>query len=179
MWFFLTKFIMGTTAVPYIILNIIRALNVLSILACILASASLLVKTADLTDDIGWFNVFDLAEKAMIISFALLVLATELPKVARGYIERDWPAFGYQSGFWTLSVCLLFLGCDVMSYLTKEKTDQKHLGADFYQMVQAAGIMCILMSLVNFIATFALKDRRRCLTARQVRAFKNEGQDVA
>jgi len=178
MWFFLGKLIMGNAAVSYIILNVIRILNIISVTASILASGSLLVKTADLTDDIGWFNVFDLAEKVMIILLALLILITELPRVLQGYIERKWPAFSYQSGFWALGVCLIFLGSDVMSYLTKEKTDNKHLGGDFYRMAQAAGIMCIIMGLINMIATVVLRDRRRGLTARQVRAFKNEAQDA-
>lgn len=178
MWFFLAKVVMGHTAVSYTILNVIRALNILSIVASILASGSLLVKTADLTDDIGWFNIFDLAEKVMIILLALFILLTEVPKVLKGYFARNWPAFSHQSGFMALAVCLLFLGCDVMSYLTKEKTDQKQLGRDFYRMVQAAGLMCCIMSFINIIATFVLKDRRKGLTARQVRALKNEFQDV-
>lgn len=179
MWFFLAKSVMGNSAVSYIILNVIRALNILSITASILASGSLLVKTADLTDDIGWFNVFDLAEKVLIILFALLILITELPKLLQGYIARNWPAFSYQSGFWALGACLVFLGCDVMSYLTKEKTDKKHLGGDFYRMCQAAGMMCIVMGFINMVATLLLGDRRRGLTARQVRAFKNgAAQDV-
>jgi len=178
MWFSLAKSIMGNAAVSYIILNVIRGLNILSLLASIIASGCLLVKTADLTDDIGWFNVFDLAEKVMVILFALFILLTELPKVLRGYFARNWPAFSHQSGFWALGVCLVFIGCDVMSYLCKEKTDQKHLGGDFYRMVQAAGLMCLIMAFVNMLASVLLRDRKRGLTARQARAFKKESQGV-
>lgn len=178
MWFFLAKFIMGSTAINRIILNVIRGLNIVSLLASIIASGCLLVKTADLTDDIGWFNVFDLAEKAMVILFALFILLTELPKVLRGYFARNWPCFSHQAGFWALGVCLVFIGCDVMSYLCKEKTDEKHLGGDFYRMIQAAGILCLILAFSNMLASVLLRDRRRGLTARQVRAFKNEFQDV-
>lgn len=169
------KVIMGNSKLPYIALNVIRALNILSICACILASGSLLVKTADLTGKIGWYNYFDLGEKCLIIVFAMLVLLTEIPRVMRGYIARNWPHFGYDAGFCVLSSVFVFLGFDTLSFLAKEGTDSKHLGADFFRMVQAAGFIALVMSVLNLVASFVFKDRRRGLTARQVRAYKNIG----
>lgn len=163
---------MGNSKIPYIILNTIRGLNILSILACIVASACLLVKTSDLTKEIGWYNFFDLGEKALIILFAMCLLVTETPRLTRDYICRNWPAFGHGSGFIALSMSFVFLGFDVLSYLAKEDTNEKHLGADFFRMVQAAGFMALVMCPVNLIASFFLRDRRRGLTARQVRGFK-------
>lgn len=177
MWFMIAKLVMGNTKIPYIILNVIRGLNILSILACELATGSLLVKTSN--PSIGWFNVFDLAEKVLAMLFGIFLLITELPKLLRGYIGRNWPLFGHGSGFFTFSICILFLGCDVLSYLTKEDADEKHLGSDFYRMCQAAGLMAVIMTGVNFVASMVLQDRRRGLTARQVRGFKSEFQDAA
>lgn len=178
MWFLLAKLVMGNSKIPYIILNIIRGLNILSILACELAAGSLLVKTSNLS--IGWFNIFDCAEKVLIILFGIFLLITEVPKVLRGWVARNWPLFSHSAGFSTFSICLFFLACDVLSYLTKENADQRHLGGDFYRMCQAAGLMTLIMSAINFIATFVLADRRRGLTARQVRGIKSEyREDVA
>lgn len=168
---------MLSAKVSFIILNVIRVLNIISILASELATTSLLVKTATVTT--SWFNVFDLAAKAFIILFGIFLLVTELPKILRGWINRHWPAFGTTSGFLTLGVTLTFLGCIVLSYLTKEDADEKHLGGDFYRMCQAAGLMTLIMGSINIIATLLLQDRRRGLTARQVRATKGEFEDLA
>lgn len=167
MWFLLARLAMKNSKIPYIILNVVRALNILCILACMLAAGSLLVKTSTLS--LGWFNIFDLAEKVLIIVFGIVLLITETPKVLERYIEREWPKFGKSSGFLTLGFCLLFLGCNVLSYLTKEDADKKHLGGDFYRMCQAAGLMAVIMSFVNMIATIFLQDRKSGMTAREVR----------
>lgn len=168
---------MGNSKIPYIILNVIRALNVLSILASGIATGSLLVKTANVT--VAWFNVFDLAAKAFVIMFCIALLITELPKILRGWVNRNWPAFGDSSGFLTLGICMTFLGCTVLSYLTKEDADEKHLGGDFYRMCQAAGLMTIIIGHINVVATLVLQDRRRGLTARQVRGTSGEFEDLA
>lgn len=169
---------MGNSKIPYIILNIIRALNILSILACELAAGSLMVKTSSLS--LGWFNVFDCAEKVLIMLFGICLLITELPKVFTRYIAKNWPLFSPSAGFSTLALCMLFLACDVLSYLTKENSDKKHLGGDFYRMCQAAGLMTLIMSSINFIATFVLQDRRRGHTARMARDYNGDfREDVA
>lgn len=166
------KIAMGNSRIPYIFLNVIRGLNILSIMACVVASGCLLIKTSDLSKEIGWYNYFDLGEKALVILFAMCLLVTEMPRLMREYIRKNWPAFGYESNFVALSICFVFLGFDVLSYLAKERTNEEHLGGDFFRMVQAAGFMAIVMSPVNLVASFVLRDSRRCFTARQVRGFK-------
>lgn len=169
--------IMGNSAVPYITLNVIRVLNIISIIACIIASASLLVKTAGLTATIGWYNAFDLGEKCLIIMFAMWLLATELPlRFLDSYKVRRWPLLSYESGFIPLAICLLFLGFDVLSFLAKADTNAKTLGKDFYRMVQAAGFMTLVMVIVNIIVTFLFQKRQLGLSARQVRGFKHGPQ---
>ncbi|KAJ9659857.1 hypothetical protein H2198_002926 [Neophaeococcomyces mojaviensis] len=167
---------MGNSSVGYIVLNAIRALNIVSLLACTLAAGSLMVKTSDLHTSL--FNLFDAAEKVLIILICLFLLLAETPRLLRSYFARNWPLFSHSSGFFTFSLALLFIGVDVLSWLTKEKTDEKHLGGDFYRMVLAAGIMTILMSAINIIASIFCRDRKKGLTARQVRGFKNEFIDV-
>lgn len=176
---FAAKFIMGNSAVAFTILNVFRAINILTILGCMFASVAIIIKTSDLTEKIGWFNIADLAEKVLIILFALFLLLTELPKVLSSYFARQWPSFSNYSGFFALSVAMLFLGIDVLSYLTKESTDEKHLGGDIYRVVQAAGVMCVIMAVVNVVATLVFKDRKRGLTARDVRSTRKTYQPDA
>lgn len=172
---FLLKLIM-TNRAPFFILNTIRALNILSILAAILASVTLLLKTANLTSKIGYFNIFDLIEKVFIILFAIFILLTEAPilPILSRLFESQCPCFAKRGGFLVLSGCLAFIGCDTLSYLAKAQTDEKTLGGDFYRMVQAAGCMCIIMAMVNVPATFVFKVRKAGLSARQVRGLKKE-----
>jgi len=145
---------MGNSKVGYIILNVIRALNIISLLACMLAAGALMVKTSDLHT--STFNLFDAAEKVLVILICLFLLLTETPRLLWSYFARNWPLFSHTSGFLTLSLALLFVGVDVLSWLTKEKTDMAHLGGDFYRMVLAAGIMTILMSAINIVASIFL-----------------------
>lgn len=175
-WFVATKaakhFGMGPK-IAYIILNVIRALNLLAIAACIAASGSLLVKTSDFTNSIGWFNVFDLATKCLIVLFAMLLLITEFPFVLRRFIRTHWPHFGEDNGFGALSASLVFLGCNTLSYLAKKDADEKHLGGDFFRLVQAAGFMALIMAVMNFPTTYIFKNKRNGQSARQVRSDRS------
>lgn len=175
MWFLLAKLVMGNSKVPFIILNMIRGLNILTLLACELATGSLLVKTSN--PSVGWFNLFDAAEKALMMLFGMFLLYSEIPKLPRGWINRNWPLFGNSAGFSAFAACLYFMACDVLSYLTKAGVDKKHIGGDFYRMCQAAGLMTLVVASINLIATFTLQDKRRGLTARQVRGIRNNYQE--
>lgn len=175
MWFLLTKLAMGNSKVHSIVLNAIRGLNILTILACELATGSLLVKTSNLS--VGWFNLFDAAEKALMMIFGVFLLYTEIPKVPRGWINRKWPLFSSSAGFSAFACCLYFMACDVLSYLTKAEVDKKHIGGDFYRMCQAAGLMTLVVATINLLATFILQDKRKGLTARQVRGIRNSYQE--
>lgn len=160
--------------VGFFALNVIRFLNILSIIACIAASACLLVKTSNLTDNIGWYNIFDLAENCLIIVFALLLLFTELPGgLGESWLIKHWYHLSTSAHrFGVLALCLVFLGCDTLGYLAKKDTDAKHIGADFFRLVQAAGFMALVMAPINFVAgwTFNMK-KSRDMTARDIRRF--------
>ncbi|KAK5073217.1 hypothetical protein LTR64_000371 [Lithohypha guttulata] len=165
------KVIMGKYDIKYIVLNAIRCLNILSILACIAASGSLLAKTANLSGDIGYYNFFDLAEKCFIILLAMCVLVTEIPmvKLLRDKINTHWPHFGNNHGFFVLSACFLFLGADVLSFLAKKGTDEEHLGGHFFRLVQAAGFMALVMAIINSVAS--IFGKRSGEPARRVRSW--------
>lgn len=113
----------------YYILNFIRLLNILSLLASGISTGSLLAKSSSLK--ISIFNAFDAAEKILLLIIILFLLATEIPKLSRAsYITKNWPLFSHSAGFTTLAFAMVFVGADVLSYLTKKGTDEKSLGAD-------------------------------------------------
>lgn len=154
----------------YLVLNAIRILNIITLLAIIGANMAFLIKTIRVKD--STLQLFDGAQRALVILIVCFLLATEMPKVFSGYFSRHWPAFSYQSGFLALGFAFLVLGCNVLSDLNKTTSTQENMGKHSYKMVLAAGAMAIGMSSINVIASVLLADRAKGLTARQVRGFK-------
>ena len=81
----------------------------------------------------------------------VFLIISELP-VFRGYFDRNWPLLGQDSGFITLAIAMLILGVGVLGDLNTEATSQGSLGMAFWRIVLSAGILAMIMSVVNVIS---------------------------
>lgn len=149
----------------YIILNGIRALNIIGFLAVIAASVVMLVKTSIGTK----FFFFDALSHVLTAITSMFLLASEL-SLFRGYYARNWPLLSPAHGFVTLALAMVVLGINMLGNLNKPATSQKSLGLAFWRIVIASGIIVFFMGWVNLIASYVFRDRKRGITARQVRA---------
>ncbi|CAF9932011.1 MAG: hypothetical protein HETSPECPRED_008247 [Heterodermia speciosa] len=149
----------------YVVLNVIRVCNIICLLAIVAASAVMLVKTFIVSK----FFFFDGVSHVITAALSLFLIITELP-LLRGYVARNWPLLGPQSGFVTLGVLMIILGVSILGNLNKQATSQKSLGTSFWQIVISSGIVVIIFGVVNLFASYIFRNKKQDITARQVRA---------
>ncbi|KAK6380652.1 hypothetical protein LTS17_004852 [Exophiala oligosperma] len=149
----------------YVVLNVIRAVNIIALLSAMAASSVMLVKTFIVSK----FFFFDACEHIIRIVMSGFLIVTELP-LFKGYISRNWPLFSPRSSFIMLGIAMIFLGNSILGNLNKQATSQESLGLPFWRLVIASGIIVLVMGPVNLLASFVFRDKKAHLTARQVRS---------
>ncbi|PYI10352.1 hypothetical protein BO78DRAFT_404134 [Aspergillus sclerotiicarbonarius CBS 121057] len=150
----------------YVILNAIRVINIIVFLDIIAASVVMLVKISLLTN----FFFFEAVSHVATAGVSIFFIVSELP-VFRGYFDRNWPLLGQDSGFITLAIAMLILGVGVLGNLNKKATSQEALGMAFWRIVLSAGILAMIMSVVNAISSFIFADSDLGVSARHVRVY--------
>lgn len=76
---------------------------------------------------------------------------TELP-FFRGFFNHHWPMFGEEAGFFALAAIMMILGVAVLGNLNSEAMSQESLGLAFWRIIISAGILAMVVSLVNILA---------------------------
>ncbi|KAI9855550.1 MAG: hypothetical protein M1824_006052 [Vezdaea acicularis] len=148
----------------YIILNIIRVLNIIALLSVIVASWVMLVKTFRVSQ----FYFFDAVSHVTTFTISLFLIISELP-ICKDYFARNWPLLSPQSGFVALGVAMITVGCSILGNLNKEATRPDKLGPPFWRIVIAAGIVVTVLGFVNIVASYVFRDKDLGITARHVR----------
>lgn len=87
----------------------------------------------------------------------VFLLVSELP-FFRSYFDRHWPSLGEDSGFLSLAFAMLILGIGALGDLNTPATSQEELGLTFWRIVISAGILALVVSVINVAAVslFAL-----------------------
>ncbi|KAK0904889.1 hypothetical protein LTR02_006753 [Friedmanniomyces endolithicus] len=166
----------------YIILNGIRVMNRISLLAVVTASVVMLVKTS-LESNFFFFDAVSHVLTAITGSMctkrpermleanrsSVFLLVSEL-SLFRPYFARSWPLLSPSHGFVTLALAMIVLGINMLGNLNKYPTSQASLGLSFWRIVIGSGIIIFILGFVNLIASYVFRDRSKGVTARQVRA---------
>ncbi|KAK2803968.1 hypothetical protein FQN50_006772 [Emmonsiellopsis sp. PD_5] len=156
----------GSLAGPgYVILNILRVMNIISLLAIIAASGVMLAKTLIETN----FFFFDSFMHVAVAAISGLLICTELNFLAN-YFNRNWPLYGQDSGFVTFGATMGLLGISTLGSLNTKATSQESLGLAFWRTVLGAGIVAIIFGILSIVVSFIFRDRSIGVTARHVRA---------
>lgn len=149
----------------YVILNVIRAINIIVFLDTIAACAVILVKIKT-TNGFFFFEAVTHAIVALISSksicnfwfakkrtdpYTVALILSELP-ILRSYVTRNLPTFGDEAGFISLAVVMMIIGVSTLGNLNASSMSQKELGSTFWRIVLSAGILGMVMSLVNLVA---------------------------
>ncbi|CAI7595481.1 unnamed protein product [Penicillium pancosmium] len=156
----------------YVILNTIRALNIIVFLD-IIASCVVMEVKIDMRNGFFFFQAVTHAVMALI---SIVLIITELP-ILRNYFNRNWPLFGDEAGFLGLALVMMILGVAVLGNLNTEAMSQKSLGLAFWRIVISAGILAMVMSVMNILATFIFSHRKPHVSARQVRIYGAGAKD--
>ncbi|PLN76891.1 hypothetical protein BDW42DRAFT_188366 [Aspergillus taichungensis] len=150
----------------FIILNAIRVLNIIALLDIIAASVVMLIKISMLSS----FFFFEAVSHVIAAGISIFLIVSELP-FFRGYFDRNWQLLGQDSGFITLALAMLMLGVGVLGDLNTKATSQESLGLAFWRIVLSAGILAMVMSVVNLASSFIFADRDLGVSARHVRVY--------
>jgi len=148
----------------YIILNAIRALNIIGFLLVIAASVVMLIKTST-KSAFFFFDAVTHVFTALASSFFIISELCLFP----GYFARNWPLLSPEHGFVMLSLVMIIIGLDTLGNLNKESDSQANLGLQFWRIVIASGIMMFILGFVNLIASYVFRDSHSGITARMVR----------
>jgi hypothetical protein len=154
----------------YVILNVIRAMNIISLLMVVIASFVMLVKTFIVSqffffDGVGHVVTAFLSSKrpgSQLPTFPprgrranarapVFLIVSELP-IFRHYFATNWPLLSMNHGFVTLGLLMVIVGVSILGNLNKTATSQSALGMSFWQIVIASGILTMIMGFANIVA---------------------------
>ncbi|KAL2816121.1 hypothetical protein BJX63DRAFT_147970 [Aspergillus granulosus] len=150
----------------YVILNALRVINIIVFLDMIAAHVVMLVKIDLLTS----FFFFQAVSHAVAIGVSIFLIVSELP-FFRDFFDRHWPSLGEDSGFLTLAFIMLILGIGALGDLNTPATSQEELGLTFWRIIISAGILALVVSVINVVANFAFADHDIGVSARHVRVY--------
>lgn len=148
----------------YITLNVIRVLNIISLLLVAIASWVMLVMTVKTSN----FFFFDGVSHFITSVIACFLIVSELG-FWTSYFARNWPNLGPESGFVCLGLAMIILGFNILGNLNKGATSVANLGLPLWRVVIAAGILSSIIGLFNIIATYVFSNSALGVTGRQVR----------
>ncbi|RMY74440.1 hypothetical protein D0863_03217 [Hortaea werneckii] len=149
----------------YVILNCIRGLNLIGLLALMTASVIMVIKTSTSSK----FFFFDAVSQITTALICVFLLVSEL-SLFRAYFARNWPLLSQGHGFVALALAMIILGVNMLANLNKQPTSQEALGLPFWRIVVASGIIAFVLGFINLVASYVFCDRAQGITARQVRA---------
>ncbi|OJD31035.1 uncharacterized protein BKCO1_5300066 [Diplodia corticola] len=149
----------------YIILNVVRALNIVGLLMVATASVLMLVKTIV----VSRFFFFDGCSHVITACISLFLVASEAC-LFRSYFRKNWPLFSPEHGFVALGLAMILLGVNTLGNLNKDATSVENLGVPFWSVVISSGIIILVLGFVNIIASYVFRDTKLRITARKVRS---------
>ncbi|KAF2266620.1 hypothetical protein CC78DRAFT_577930 [Lojkania enalia] len=149
----------------YIILNVLRAMNIITLLSVVASSVVMLVKTFIVSK----FFFFDATSHVVTGLVGLFLVVSEC-SLFRGYFAQNWPLLSPSHGFVSLGFAMMVLGLNMLGNMNKEATSQESLGLPFWRLLVASGILAIIIGTFNVVASYIFRDKARHITARRVRS---------
>lgn len=148
----------------YVVLNVIRVMNVVALLAVVAASFVMLVKTFIVSK----FFFFDGVSHLITGCVSILLILTEISLFKR-YTANNWPLLSPSHGFVTLGIIMIIIGVSILGNLNKQATSEGSLGTTFWRLVIASGIVVSILGVANIFANYMFRQKSLGITARQVR----------
>lgn len=153
------------TGAGYVILNVIRVLNIITLGLIVAASWIMLVRTVQTSN----FFFFDGVTHFATSTISIFLVLSEL-SLFKGWFSRNWPLLSEDSGLITLALAMVILGCNLLGNLNKPATSQEAIGMPFWSVIIAGGILGLVLGVLNFIAHYAFRINKKGITSRQIRA---------
>lgn len=161
----------GLAGPGYVILNIIRAINIIVFLDTIAAGVVMLIKIT-LNNNYFFFEAVSHAITIIISSKSfqrlhpcqrlilshrkltynpVFLIVTELP-VFENFFNRHVPQLGKTASFVPLSLIMMIMGVSLLGNLNNNDYSVDAMGLPFWRIVASAGILAMTMGILNFMA---------------------------
>lgn len=150
----------------HIILNLLRAFNIIGFLLVAASSWILIVKSDIQTD----YFVFEAISHVVTSLIAFVCLVSELPfNFLKAYFEANWPVLTDSHGFFWLGVAMLSMGSQILGSLNKKNANVDQLTLPLWRLVLATGVLAITFGGFNVICSFIWRVPSKKITARMIR----------
>ncbi|OKL59250.1 hypothetical protein UA08_05731 [Talaromyces atroroseus] len=149
----------------YVILNVIRGINIIVFLDTIAAGVVMLIKISMNNN----FFFFEAVSHAITVIISIFLIVTELP-VFEDFFIRFAPQLSKSATFVPLALIMIVMGVSLLGNLNNNDYSVDNMGLPSWRVVASAGIMAMTMGILNFMASFVFADTERSLTARHVRS---------
>lgn len=150
----------------FIVLNIIRACNIL-VLTTIAVSSAVLMVVAKMPNGFTFFSDISMA---FVVTVCFFLGLSEIGVWGR-WFTRNWPAFGPERGLTWLGFSMLMMGSHILGKLSDDRFTQDKMGVIFWNVCMAAGILSYIFGFTNVITSWWFGKRQ----GRNVRTFRNTG----
>jgi hypothetical protein len=147
----------------YIILNVMRGLNIIALASVVASSVVMLIKTF-IISKVHWllsmthqethiqqFFFFDACSHVITAIAGLFLIVSEC-SLFRNFFARNWPLLSTAHGFVTLGCAMMTIGLNMLGNMNKQATSQESLGMPFWRLLVASGILCIVIGFFNVVA---------------------------
>lgn len=103
------------------------------------------------------FFFFEAVTHVVVASLAVFLIISEVG-IFSGYFMRNWPLLSLEHGFVGLASTMAILGMHVLACLNKSSNSKEHLGMAFWRVVIMAGILNLILGVLNLIAVSSSMD---------------------
>lgn len=157
----------GGRGAGYIILNILRCINML-ILATIAASSVVLMVVAKMPNGFTFFNDISLL---FIVGVCIIFIISECEfKWSQGYFEEHWPVIAPHRGFTWLGVGMIVMGSHTLGELSDSRNNPDSMSLPFWRLCIAAGILAIVFGVANIVSSWLFSTK-----GQGARSVRNDG----
>jgi hypothetical protein len=154
----------GFQGTGYVVLNAIRALN-LVVLTALAISCVLMMVFAKMPNAFQFFTDINLF---FIFCVCCLLAWTELPfKFGKAWIHHTWPVFSEGHGFIWFGTAIFLMGCHTLGALSNEPYTQEIIGDHVWRVVAASGCLGIAFGTINIVASLLYSNNE--VDAREIR----------
>ncbi len=162
----------------HVVLNVIRAFNLIGLAAVMLSSMAMPV----LSGIKGHFFFFDMITHVFVFLFATFLFVSELPvpwKALKGWYEHTWPVLGQEHSLVWLGWGMVFCGFQPLGDYWKPGYQVETIGLEWWRAILAASILCVTFGFCNIIASMVFRvpasktEDGIKVTSRQIRTHGN------
>lgn len=141
----------------YIILNVVRVLNII-VLTTVAAASVVFMVVGKMPDGFTFFNDISLA--FVVVSSIILVISEidwKYNGFFNGWIEDNFPVISSHRGFTWLGAAMIILGSHTLGRLSDPRNSPKTMTLPLWRLCIGAGILAIIFGFVNTLLSWLFK----------------------